>query len=268
MPSAPIVLTIAGFDPSSGAGVTADIKTIAAHHCYGTACITALTVQTTQGVREVLPIPAAVVESTLEQLAADLAPAAVRIGMLGAGDTAAAVASYIERFNPPNVVLDPILVSSSGVDLVDKEALEVLRARLLPKALVVTPNLSEAQALTGLPGQTLEQMREAAGRFHHLGVPAVVIKGGHLAGQEAIDLLSISDHEGAYQEEFRGPRLARSATHGMGCAFATALACNLALGHVLADAVSSAKQFVITALARSYALGSGAAPLHHLYSFV
>lgn len=278
MSSPPIVLSIAGFDPSSGAGVTADIKTAAAHGCYAVTCITALTVQSTRGVREVVGVAPELVRATLRELAADLPPAAVHIGMLGNAGLAAVVADYLEQYSPPNVVLDPILRSSSGAALLkehddndkDEAGLALLRTRLLPRAHVITPNLEEAAALAGvaMPSTafTPEQMALLAARLHRLGARAVVVTGGHLPGDETIDLLSVKqDEAGNCSREFRGPKLKTTATHGTGCALSTALACNLARGLSLPDAVGAAKQYVATAMASARRLGSGAGPLHHLY---
>jgi hydroxymethylpyrimidine/phosphomethylpyrimidine kinase len=266
----PVILTIAGFDPSSGAGVTADIKTIAAHGCYGISCITALTVQSTAGVREVLPLPADHVRRVLLELASDLSPSAIHIGMLGSGEIATAVADFLADFMKAHgsaVVLDPILRSSSGADLLDYAGVDVLRSRLLPMATVVTPNMEEAAALTGRPVTTLEDMARAANDLHRLGAKAVVVKGGHMEGSEAVDLLSelVSPGTQARVREFRGPKLQSRATHGTGCAFATALACNLALGNEVCEAVGAAKAYVADAIRHSYPLGHGRGPMHHLF---
>src|SRR5207248_326925 len=155
----PVVLTIAGFDPSSGAGVTADIKTIAAHGCYGVACITALTVQSTGGVARVQPLDPKLVTSTLRELAADLDLAAVKIGMLGSAGVVAAVADFLERADIGNVVLDPILKSSSGAALLDAAGAKLMKERLLPMATVVTPNLDEASEIAGMPVRDLDEMK-------------------------------------------------------------------------------------------------------------
>src|SRR5271168_1643596 len=171
----PIVLTIAGFDPSSGAGITADIKTIAAHECYGVSCITALTVQSTQGVRRVEGVDAKLIAETLQELASDIAVDAVHIGMLGNERVAAAVADFLVKASLPHVVVDPILKSSSGADLLDAAGIRLLIERLLPLAEVVTPNLDEASVLTGMPVGNLDQMREAAARLHSLGAANVVV---------------------------------------------------------------------------------------------
>lgn len=261
----PIVLSIAGFDPSSGAGVTADIKTIAAHGCYGIACITALTVQSTRGVRDVVPVTPELIRSTIQELTSDLAPSAVKIGMLGSREVAEAVADYLERSSPPNIVLDPVLRSSSGVGLLDVEAIEVLRARLLPSADVITPNLDEAGLLTNARITSLPEMRMAAARLHESGAKAVVVKGGHLSGEEIVEFLSFKEGASVWEREFHGPRLKTRATHGTGCAFSSSLACHLALGRKLPEAVALAKQYVATAMQRAYELGSGNGPLHHLF---
>jgi hydroxymethylpyrimidine/phosphomethylpyrimidine kinase len=201
----------------------------------------------------------------LQELTSDLPPAAVHIGMLGAGEVARAVADYLGQNKPPNVVLDPILRSSSGADLLDEAALAVLRTRLLACADVVTPNLEEAAVLAGMAVCTLDEMKAATARLHELGARAVVIKGGHLSGSEVVELLSFRCEGDLRRQEFRGTRLLTRATHGTGCAFASALACNLALRRGLPDAVLAAKQYVAAAMEHAYPLGSGSGPMHHLY---
>lgn len=259
----PVVLTIAGFDPSSGAGVTADIKTIAAHGCYGVGCITALTVQSTAGVRRVEWVSPEVATDTLRELKADLEILSVHIGMLGSGKVAGAVADFLETAKLPNIVLDPIIKSSSGTDLIDAAGMRVLIERLLPLATVITPNVDEAVALTGLEVTNLEQMRAAATRFHQMGSASVVITGGHL--DKAIDLLSFKAGRGQEQEVFKSDRLRSNSTHGTGCAFATAMACHLARGRGLPEAVLLAKAYVAAAIASGHPLGRGVGPVHHLY---
>jgi hydroxymethylpyrimidine/phosphomethylpyrimidine kinase len=262
MPTAPkIVLSIAGFDPSSGAGVTADIKTIAAHGCYALTSISALTVQSSQGVRRVEPVAPFLVQQTLELLAEDVEIDAIHIGMLGSAAVAGEVAGFLQRHNPPNVVLDPVLQSSSGADLLDSAGKTVLVEKLLPAAHVITPNLDEAAALTGLEVNNLEQMREAAARLSALGARAVVVTGGHL--DPAVDLLVWPGGE----REFQAARVRSSSTHGTGCAFSTALACRLALGLELPQAVALAKEYVTQAIAHAYPVGKGTGPLNHLYGW-
>ena len=261
--SPPVVLTIAGFDPSSGAGITADIKTIAAHECYGVSCITALTVQSTQGVRRVEVVDAKIVADSLQGLVSDLVVEAVHIGMLGNEAVVRAVADFLGETRLPHVVLDPILKSSSGADLLDAAGTRRLIERLLPLAELVTPNLDEAGALTGMAVTNLEEMRTAAARLHSLGAANVVVTGGHL--EKAIDLLSFTTAHGVETETFKAERLRSNSTHGTGCAFATALACHLAHGRGLPEAVLLAKVYVSAAIANAYPLGKGIGPLHHLY---
>jgi hydroxymethylpyrimidine/phosphomethylpyrimidine kinase len=262
----PVVLTIAGFDPSSGAGVTADIKTIAAHGCYGVACITAMTVQSTAGVRRVEVVDPALVTETLQELATDIPIAAVHIGMLGSAKVVKAVAEFLGQCSSkklPNVVLDPILKSSSGADLLDAPGLKLLIERLIPLADVITPNVDEAATLTGLKVTDLEEMRAAAGKLHQKGSAAVVITGGNL--DKAIDLLSFTTKRGVEQEVFKAERQRSNSTHGTGCAFATAMACHLALERGLAEAALLAKTYVTAAIAAGHPLGRGTGPVHHLY---
>jgi len=251
-----VVLSIAGFDPSSGAGVTADVKTIAAHGCYGVSCVTALTVQSTAGLRRVEPVSPALVSETLEELNADIAIAAVHIGMLGSGKVARVVADFLEKAELSNIVLDPIMKSSSGAELIDASGARLLIERLLPLATVVTPNVDEAAALTGLAVTNLDQMRVAATRLHAMGAAGVVVTGGHL--EKAIDLLSFASPRGKQQEVFKS-------THGTGCAFATAMSCHLARGRGLPEAVLLAKAYVGAAIANGHPLGQGTGPVHHLY---
>ncbi|MFZ1053752.1 MAG: bifunctional hydroxymethylpyrimidine kinase/phosphomethylpyrimidine kinase [Candidatus Sulfotelmatobacter sp.] len=262
-----VVLTIAGFDPSSGAGVTADIKTIAAHGCYGVACITAMTVQSTAGVRRVEAVDPGLITETLNELAADIPIAAVHIGMLGTAKVVRAVAEFLAqrqgKSKLPNIVLDPILRSSSGAELLDAPGTKLLIERLIPLATVLTPNVDEAAVLTGLKVTNLDEMRTAAARLHEMGSPAVVITGGHL--DKAIDLLSFTTKHGVEQEVFKAERQRSNSTHGTGCAFATAMACHLALDRGLAEAALLAKTYVTAAIAAGHPLGRGTGPVHHLY---
>jgi hydroxymethylpyrimidine/phosphomethylpyrimidine kinase len=259
----PVVLTIAGFDPSSGAGVTADVKTIAAHGCYGVACITALTVQSTLGVRRVEPTNEKLVTQTLEELNADVEISAVHIGMLGSARVTRAVSNFLAKAQLPNIVLDPIIKSSSGADLIGRNGVRVLLENLLPLATVITPNLDEAAALTGMAVTNVEQMRAAATKLHAIGVASVLITGGHL--EKAIDLLSFTSQRGVEQEVFKCARHPSHSTHGTGCAFATAMACHLAQGRGLPEAVFLAKAYVSAAIGKAHPLGRGVGPVHHLY---
>ncbi len=274
----PVVLTIAGFDPSSGAGVTADIKTIAAHACYGVACITALTVQSTSGVKRVEAVDPSLISDTLEELAADVEIAAVHIGMLASGKVVKAVADFLSgkagvpgrrpasqpgKARLPNIVLDPILKSSSGAELLDAAGTRMLIDRLIPLADVVTPNVDEASVITGIHVKEVDEMKAASAKLHEMGASAVVITGGHL--EKAIDLLSFTTKRGIEQEVFKAERQRSNSTHGTGCAFATAMACHLALDRGLAEAALLAKTYVTAAISNGHPVGRGTGPVHHLY---
>ena len=258
--SPPVVLTIAGFDPSSGAGVTADIKTIAAHGCYGIAAITAMTVQSTAGVRQIVPVDPGLLSDTLDELASDVTISAVHIGMLGSGEIASRVSRFLEAARPPKVVLDPIMESSSGARLLDEAGISVLKERVLPLAIVITPNIHEAAALAGIPVKNLDDMKLAARRLQEMGAHSVVVTGGHL--ESAIDLLS---ERGQPSQTFRSDLLRSNNTHGTGCAFSTAIACHLAQRRSLSSAVLAAKSYVTVTIANSYAIGKGGGPVNHLH---
>jgi hydroxymethylpyrimidine/phosphomethylpyrimidine kinase len=260
---APVILTIAGFDPSSGAGVTADVKTIAAHGCYGVACITALTVQSTAGVRNVQPVSAKLVTETLNELSSDVEFASIHVGMLGSEAVAEAVALFVAEGRYRNIVLDPVLKSTSGASLLDALGLVVLIEKLIPVATVVTPNLAEAAILAKMVVETQEDMRVAAAKIQEMGAAAVVITGGHL--EEPSDLLSFKGERGAEQRFFKGERLQSTSTHGTGCAFSTSLTCSLAKGMRLPEAVSFAGSYVRAAIASANPLGKGIGPVDHLY---
>ena len=282
---APVVLSIAGFDPSSGAGITADIKTIAAHGCYGATCITALTVQTTEGVRAVDAVKPEMVRATLRELAADLPISAVRIGMLGSAAVVEAVLEFLESTHPPNVVLDPVMSSSSGAELLDAAGVALLKNRMLPVVSVVTPNIDEVAVLSGLPvpeprlaaAQVIDtspdrdwaadpRLRAAVAAGEALlerGVKAVVVTGGHL--QKPTDVL-LWRPEGKLQiRAFASRRIESRSTHGTGCAFAASLACSLALGAALPEAVARAQQYVFRAIQTAEPLGRGIGPINHLW---
>jgi hydroxymethylpyrimidine/phosphomethylpyrimidine kinase len=253
----PVVLSIAGYDPSSGAGITADIKTIAAHGCYGVTCITALTVQSTQGVRRVEPVRGDLITETLDKLAADVEIAAVKIGMLGSGEAAHAVAAFLTREKPRYVVLDPILKSSSGAPLLSADGVRILKDNLLRSAFVVTPNTGEAATLTGMTVANLDQMAQAAENLRALGARNVIVTGGHL--ESTADLIHAEFRRRPLI--FKGKRIITNSTHGTGCAFSTALACNLARGQNLIQAAKSAKDFVEAALRNPPGVGKGAGPV-------
>jgi hydroxymethylpyrimidine/phosphomethylpyrimidine kinase len=256
----PVVLTIAGFDPSSGAGATADIKTIAAHGCYGVAALTALTVQSTSGVKRSDPIDVALLRETLEDLNQDSKISAVHIGMLGTGKVASAVADFLQSAQLSCVVLDTIIRSSSGATLLDDAGVTVVADRLLPLAGVVTPNAQEAAVLTGVEVDSVEEMKQAAQQLKEMGAKAVVVTGGHLS--PTVDVLVSANGD---LQTFKSEKLDTNYTHGTGCAFSTSIACNLAQGRSLPESVLLAKSFLTAAIANGYPVGKGVNPVNHMY---
>lgn len=256
-----VALTIAGSDPSGGAGLQADLKTFAAHGVYGVSAVTAITVQTTQGVLESAPLSADRVSAQVEALAGDFPIASVKLGLLATDAIVEAVAAAITSLDLPQVVVDPIVIASSGHRLLDADGVLTLRNELLPHAFVVTPNVPEAELLTGIAVRTPDDVKRAAEALHRLGPHAVVIKGGHLDQDEAVDVL----FDGHTFHEFAAPRMAGAGAHGTGCAFSAAVAARLALGDPLVEAVAAAKRYVAGALAHRVALGKGAALLDHFW---
>ena len=253
-----VVMSIAGFDPSGGAGTLADIKTFEAFGCFGTAAITSLTSQNTLGVYGAYHQPAEVVRAQIEPVLADFDIAAVKIGMLPTRETIEVVAEMIESKRPPNVVLDPVIRSTSGYDLIDDTAASFLAERLLPLADVVTPNMVEAERLTGFKVTDIEQMKQVGLRLREMSARAVLIKGGHLT-DEATDVLV----DGLGVRLFSGPRVATRNTHGTGCTLSSAIAALLACGYDLHAAISRAKEYLVAALRRAPDIGHGAGPLNH-----
>jgi hydroxymethylpyrimidine/phosphomethylpyrimidine kinase len=254
-------LTIAGSDSGGGAGIQADLKTFAAHGVFGTSAITAITAQNTVGVTAVLALPADLVTAQIEAVATDIGTDAVKTGMLANAAIVEAVAAAIESLELPRVVVDPVMIAKSGDRLLEDEAVAALKAELLPHALVVTPNVPEAEVLAGMTIADLDHARRAARRIRDLGPQAVVIKGGHLEGPEAIDLL----WDGHEMTPLKAPRLPGTSTHGTGCTFASAIAANLALGATLVDAVQRAKVYLTEAIRRAPGLGHGHGPVDHLW---
>jgi hydroxymethylpyrimidine/phosphomethylpyrimidine kinase len=226
-----------------------------------------MTIQSTAGVLKVAPVDTALVTDTLQELASDIPIAAIRIGMLGSAGMVKVVAEFLSqrtgKLRLANVVLDPIIKSSSGSDLLAAPGIKALIEKLIPLADVITPNVDEAAVLTGLKVTDLEEMRAAAARLHEMGSAAVVITGGHL--DKAIDLLSFTTKRGVEEEVFKAERQRSNSTHGTGCAFATAMACHLALDRGLAEAALLAKTYVTAAIAAGHPLGRGTGPVHHLY---
>jgi hydroxymethylpyrimidine/phosphomethylpyrimidine kinase len=253
----PIALTIAGSDPSGGAGIQADLKTFHQFGVYGEAVIALLTVQNTVRVSRVVVMPPALV---LEQLAAvleDIPPAAAKTGALGSAEMVEAVARAAAGFKFP-LVVDPVMVSKHGLSLLPNAAVAAVRELLLPRAFLITPNVPEAEALTGMEISSLEDMRLAACRLRDMGARAVLIKGGHLEG-DATDLLFAA----AEWHEFPAPRVATPHTHGTGCTYSAAITACLALGLPLVAAVARAKRFIHEAILTNPRLGKGSGPVNH-----
>jgi hydroxymethylpyrimidine/phosphomethylpyrimidine kinase len=260
--SPPVLLTIAGFDPSCGAGVAADLKTFAAHNCYGVAAVTALTVQSTQGVRAVHATPAATLRSQLEALAEDSVLAGVKIGMLANRANASVVAEFLDQHKFAYVVLDPVSRPTAGnTELLDAAGLKFVRDELLKRASVITPNIPEAEFLTGLEVKDLNGMKAAGQKLLAMGARAVIVTGGHL--DRPIDVLC----EGAEIETFGGDHVKSPNTHGSGCTFSSAVVAQLASGQQLREAVILAKAYVTKAIEKSYATGKGPGPLNQLFRF-
>lgn len=255
----PILLSIAGFDPGCGAGTAADLKTFAAHGCYGIAAITALTVQNTQGVESVSNTPAATLRAQLDVLARDCAIAAVKIGMLGNRGNAMAVAEFLDAGKYAHIVLDPLMKSSSGTELLDGGGVKYLAAELLKRVSIVTPNIAEAEVLTGLAIKDVAAMEAAARKLAAMGARAVVVKGGHM--ERAVDVL----FDGTEILTLGSDRIKTDNTHGTGCTFASALAAQLAGGRSMREAATLAKAYVTKAIEKSYPIGKGRVPLDHFY---
>jgi hydroxymethylpyrimidine/phosphomethylpyrimidine kinase len=255
----PVVLSVAGFDPSAGAGIIADLKTFAAHNCYGVAAITALTVQNSQGVASVHPVDPSVLKASILSLLSDGRIKALKIGMLGNRATAEVVLEMLESNRDLPAVLDPVVRSSNDFGLLDAGGLDFLRRQLLSRVAVVTPNLAEAAVLAEIPVDSLESMKAAARKIVDLGARAAVVTGGHL--DKAIDVF----FDGRTMEAFAGDRVKPDNTHGTGCTFSSAVAANLALGRQLRDAVVLAKAYVVEAIRQAFPVGPGRLPLNHLY---
>jgi hydroxymethylpyrimidine/phosphomethylpyrimidine kinase len=257
-------LTIAGSDSGAGAGIQADLKTFAAHGVYGTCAITAVTAQNTQGVVCWRALEADLVTAQIEAVVSDLGVDAVKIGMLANAAIAEAVAAAIRALDLPQVVVDPVMVAKGGDRLLSEEAIATIRSELLPLAHVVTPNIPEAEALTGVSIRSLDDMREAATRILRLGPRVVLVKGGHASGPESIDVCVTA----AESFEVRAPRLDTPHTHGTGCTLSSAIAANLALERNDREAIERAREYLEGAIRHAPGLGSGHGPLNHFWRAV
>ncbi|MFC5498856.1 bifunctional hydroxymethylpyrimidine kinase/phosphomethylpyrimidine kinase [Caenimonas terrae] len=261
----PRVLSIAGSDSGGGAGIQADLKTFAALGCFGMTAVTALTAQNTLGVRSIHSVPAQMLRDQIDAVVEDIGVDAVKIGMLHSAETVATVAAAIDRHGLSRVVLDPVMMSTSGAKLIDDEAQAVLVRELFQRVALVTPNLDEAGLLVGRPLQSEADMELAARELLAMGAPAVLLKGGHLAGATVSDLLLVRDGAPHWM---RAPRIATGNTHGTGCTLSSAIAAQFALGARLQPAVELARAYVRAALEAGAQVrtGAGSGPLNHSHA--
>ncbi|HBW34325.1 bifunctional hydroxymethylpyrimidine kinase/phosphomethylpyrimidine kinase [Desulfosporosinus sp. BICA1-9] len=255
------VLTIAGSDSSGGAGIQADLKTFCAHGVYGMSVITAVTAQNTQGVFAVQDISREVIAQQIEAVFDDIEVDGVKIGMVSQVQTIEVIAEKLKHYAPQRIVLDPVMVSKSGYHLLNPEAEVTLSRELLPMAMIVTPNIPEAEVMTKRSIGTLKQMEEAAKVIYQMGAKNVLLKGGHLE-DDSVDIL----FDGQEFSYFSSVRIATKNTHGTGCTLSSAITANLALGYSLNQAVSLAKEYITIAIQHSLAIGKGVGPTHHFYT--
>jgi hydroxymethylpyrimidine/phosphomethylpyrimidine kinase len=255
----PVALTIAGFDPSGGAGVVADLKTFTAFGCFAAAAVTSLTFQNTTGVYGAAHQSAETVRRQVLPVVEDFRVAGAKTGMLPTREVISEVARLFRETKLPAPIVDPVVRSTSGFDLIDDEALAALKAELMPLARLVTPNVPEAERLTGLRIRDEEDLRRAAARLREMGARAVLVKGGHLTGRIALDLLD----DGGEVRTFAADRIETSSTHGTGCTLAAGIAAGLAHGRTLAESIAAAKHFVTEAIRRAPGLGRGHGPINH-----
>jgi hydroxymethylpyrimidine kinase/phosphomethylpyrimidine kinase len=254
----PRALTIAGSDSGGGAGIQADLKTFMALGCHGMSAVTALTAQNTQGVTDIHDVPADFVEAQIDAVVTDIGVDAAKTGMLSSARIIETVAGAVEQHGISNLVVDPVSVATSGAKLLQDEAVVALRERLLPLALIVTPNLHEATLLIGSEVASADAMREAAEQIRSLGPRTVLVKGGHLHGDRAVDVF----FDGSTHHEMAAPRIDTDDTHGTGCVLSAAIAARLAHGDELIDAVRAGKEFVTGAIERGLKIGSGYGPVN------
>ena len=254
-------LTIAGSDSGGGAGIQADLKTFAAYGVYGTSAITAVTAQNTLGVTAWEPVSTELVIAQIEAVAGDIPPAAVKTGMLPTAAIVEAVSAAIEGVDLPNLVVDPVMVAKGGDRLLRDDAVAAMKTHLFRLAEVLTPNIPEAEALTGMRITSVDDMLAAARRIREMGPRVVIVKGGHAASHESIDVVCLPHQE----FELRGPRIATVHTHGTGCTFASAIAAHLALGRPLEEAIREARTYLEGAIRHAPGLGAGQGPLNHFW---
>jgi len=261
------VLTIAGSDSGGGAGIQADLKTISANGCYGMSVVTALTAQNTVGVSGIHPVPVDFVRQQMEAVLTDIGTDAIKIGMLFSPELIQCVADQLRRFKVNNIVLDPVMVATSGDKLLQDDAIEALKEYLIPLADIITPNLPEAEVLLGRKVNTQDVIEQAAAELTDLGCSNILIKGGHLEGEESDDLLYLGDEK--RNVVLHGWRVVTDNTHGTGCTLSSAIASFMACGEPIEEAVRLAKEYITGAIisGADYRIGNGHGPVHHFYKF-
>lgn len=264
----PRVLTIAGSDSGGGAGIQADLKTFAALGCFGMSAVTALTAQNTLGVRAIHGVPADFLKEQIAAVVEDIGVDAVKIGMLHAPEIVRAVAWAIDTYRLERVVLDPVMVATSGDALIENSTVAVLVEELFPRATVVTPNLDEAALLLGRPVREVDELDAACADLLAKGAKAVLLKGGHLGGDMLTDVLAIAGEPAAYWQRLSGSRIASRNVHGTGCTLSSAIAAHLALGYTLEEAVQAGHGYIRGAIEAGAAVvtGQGHGPLNHGYA--
>lgn len=258
------VLTIAGSDCSGGAGIQADIKTITMHGQYAMSVITSLTAQNTLGVSGIFDVPAEFVEQQLDAVFKDIFPDAVKIGMVSCVEIISSIAEKLREYAPKNIVADPVMVSTSGYDLLCPEAVNSLYRELLPLATIITPNIPEAERLSGIAVKNSDDMKKAASNLAEKLNTSVLVKGGHLDGT-AIDILCETDGK---LTSYKSERISTSNTHGTGCTLSSAIASNLAAGRSIPESIGMAKEYLVNALKAGLNLGSGSGPINHFYKII
>jgi hydroxymethylpyrimidine/phosphomethylpyrimidine kinase len=255
------VLTIAGSDSSGGAGIQADLKSMSANGVFGMSVLTSITAQNTCGVSAVFHLPSSIIEAQLDAVFSDIPVTVAKTGMLATSDIITTVSRRLAKQHLEHLIVDPVMFAKGGHPLLEQDAISILKTELLPQASLLTPNIYEAEILSGLPIKTLADARQAAKVIYQLGCKHVLIKGGHLLEQPGTDLL----YDGRFFRMYKGEFIQTSTTHGTGCTFASAIAAHLSKGKTISDAIDSAKHYTIEAIRHGLALGKGHGPTDHFY---
>ena len=262
MKTVPIVMTIAGSDSGGGAGIQADLKTFAALGVYGTSVITSITAQNTVSVTDLFNMPKSIISSQIDAIMTDIGSDVVKTGMLANTEIIEIVSEKLTEFTFPIVVVDPVMVATSGDRLISEDAIDILRKMLIPLATVITPNIPEAEVLTERRILTLDDARNAAKDLVAMGAKSAVVKGGHMEGPST-DMV----YDGKEFRAYTSKRISSTSTHGTGCTLASAIAAKLAHGYSIRDSVSQAKRYVTASIRNAFPIGSGHGPLNHFYMY-